>query len=59
MEKPLSAYCFFVFVFGGTGVLNSGLQACKAGTVLLEPHLQSISALVILEMGISRTICPA
>jgi hypothetical protein len=23
----------------GTGVLNSGLHACKAGTLLLEPHL--------------------
>jgi hypothetical protein len=27
----------FLLVFGGTG-----LCACKAGTLLLEPHLQSI-----------------
>jgi hypothetical protein len=37
----------FFFFFGGTWGLNSGLHAykagtCKAGTLLLEPHLQSI-----------------
>jgi hypothetical protein len=31
---------FFVFLVG-LG-LNSGLCSCKAGIVLLEPHLQSI-----------------
>jgi hypothetical protein len=33
--------------------LNSGLGTCKAGALLLEPHLQSPVhfALVILEMG--------
>jgi hypothetical protein len=31
--------------------LNSELHTCKAGTLLLEPQLQSIFALVILEMG--------
>jgi hypothetical protein len=31
--------------------LNSGFCACKAGTLPPEPHLQSIFALVILEMG--------
>jgi hypothetical protein len=29
-------------LFGGIGVFNSGLCACKAGTPLLEPHVQSI-----------------
>jgi hypothetical protein len=33
------------FIFGETGVCK-----CKAGTLPLEPHLQSIFALVILEM---------
>jgi hypothetical protein len=37
-------------------VLNSGLQACKAGTLPLEPCLQSIFALVMLEMG-GLSIC--
>jgi hypothetical protein len=30
--------------------LNSGLCACKAGAILLEPHVQSIFSLVILEV---------
>jgi hypothetical protein len=38
--------------------LNSELHTCKAGTLLLEPHLQSIFSLVILEIGLSGTICP-
>jgi hypothetical protein len=35
--------------------LNSGFGACKAGALVLELHLWSIFALVILEMG---SICP-
>jgi hypothetical protein len=33
---------FFGVGWVGTGVLNSSLHICKAGTLLLEPHLQSI-----------------
>jgi hypothetical protein len=29
------------FIFSPV-VMNSGLHACKAGTLLLEPHLQSV-----------------
>jgi hypothetical protein len=32
----------FFFFFGRIGV-GTQLQACKAGSLLLEPHLQSIS----------------
>jgi hypothetical protein len=39
---------------GGNGGLNSGLHTCKIGTLLLESHLQSIFALVILKMGSSE-----
>jgi hypothetical protein len=38
-----------VFFFWWDGGLNLGLLACKAGVLLLEPHLESV--LVILEMG--------
>jgi hypothetical protein len=31
----------------------------KAGALSLEPHLQSIFALVILEKGVSQTFCPS
>jgi hypothetical protein len=30
---------FYVFGFGGTVGLDSGLCICKAGTLPLEPHL--------------------
>jgi hypothetical protein len=46
---------FFVclFVFGGTGVLNSGFHICQAGALQLEPHLQSILLwLFFLEKGL-------
>jgi hypothetical protein len=42
----LCTYCF-----GGTGVWISGLGACKAGTLWLEPHLQTILLWLFLEMG--------
>jgi hypothetical protein len=32
----------FFFFFGEAGILNLGLCACKAVTLTLEPHLQSI-----------------
>jgi hypothetical protein len=38
--------------------LNSGLHTHKAGALLLEPHLQSIFALIIFGDGVSRTIFP-
>jgi hypothetical protein len=41
--------------------LNSGLHTfytCRTVAVLLETHLQPIFALVILEMGVSQSICP-
>jgi hypothetical protein len=38
------------FVLAGLG-LNSVLCSCKASALTLEPHLQSIFALVILEMA--------
>jgi hypothetical protein len=41
---------FYFYILVGL-VLNSGFHACKAGTLPFEPHLQSIFALVILEMG--------
>jgi hypothetical protein len=31
--------CFYLFIFGSTGVLNSGHYACEAGSLLLEPCL--------------------
>jgi hypothetical protein len=31
--------------------LNSGFHTYKAGSLMLEPHLQFIFALLILEMG--------
>jgi hypothetical protein len=31
--------------------MNERLHTCKAGVLPLEPHLQSIFGLVILEMG--------
>jgi hypothetical protein len=37
---------FFLVYWG----LNSGLSTCKAGTLLLEPHLQ-------FKMGFSWTLC--
>jgi hypothetical protein len=39
------------FFFGWDWGLNSGLCSHKAGILLLEPHLQSIFALVVLEIG--------
>jgi hypothetical protein len=41
-------FYFIYLFFGSTGVLNSGLHACQAGTVLLEPLLP-LFALVIFE----------
>jgi hypothetical protein len=39
--------------------LNSGLHACKAGTLPLEPHLQSILLWLFWRWGgVSQTICP-
>jgi hypothetical protein len=47
-------FCFFWWDWG----LNSGLHACKAYTLSLEPHTLPVHfALVILEMGVSQTIC--
>jgi hypothetical protein len=40
-----------MFFLGGTGVLNSGFYACLADTLLLEPSLQALFVLVILEIG--------
>jgi hypothetical protein len=49
--------------FGGRGVgwdwdLKSGFHVCKAGTLPLKSHLQSIFALVILEMRSHMDYCP-
>jgi hypothetical protein len=33
---------FFSFLFDGTSVLNPGLHACYAGTLLLELHTQPL-----------------
>jgi hypothetical protein len=38
--------------------LNSGLCICKAGTLLLEPHLQSILLWWFWRWDLERTICP-
>jgi hypothetical protein len=35
--KTSHLFFFFFFFFGS---LNSGLRACRAGILLLEPHLQ-------------------
>jgi hypothetical protein len=42
--------CLFFF-FCWDLDLNSGLHLCKAGTLLLKPHLQSILLWLFLEMG--------
>jgi hypothetical protein len=45
----------FFLAEGGVWSLSSGLYACKAGTLLLEPHLRSISfnsKLKIYEFGL-------
>jgi hypothetical protein len=34
--------------------VNLELGTCKADALLLEPHLQSIFALVVLEMGLAN-----
>jgi hypothetical protein len=39
------------FFFWWNWRLNSSLRICKAGALPLEPHLQYIFALVILDMG--------
>jgi hypothetical protein len=41
--------CVPSLFFGGGGDwgLNSGVGTCKAGSLLLEPHLQCIFALMI------------
>jgi hypothetical protein len=39
----ITIFSFFLFFFGRIGGLNSGLCAYKAGTLSLEPHLQSCS----------------
>jgi hypothetical protein len=49
----------FFWEGGGDWGLNSGLCTCKVGTLSLEPHLQTIFALVILEMEVSRSFCPS
>jgi phosphotransferase system glucose/maltose/N-acetylglucosamine-specific IIC component len=36
---PSHHLSMFLFFFGGIWALNSGLHACKAGTLTLEPHL--------------------
>jgi hypothetical protein len=43
----VTAFFFFLLV----GI--QGMNACKAGTLPLEPHLQSF-AVIILEMGVSQ-----
>jgi hypothetical protein len=45
-SPPLLFSFFFSFFMG----LNSGLCTCKVGAQPFEPHLQPISALVILEI---------
>jgi hypothetical protein len=45
------------FFFGGTGFEIRSSQ-CKAGTLPCEPHTPPVHfALVILDMGVYRTIC--
>jgi hypothetical protein len=39
LDYFIHLFIYVLVVFGG---LNSGLHACKAGTLLLEPHLQFI-----------------
>jgi hypothetical protein len=51
----ISAINLIYFVYWWDSGLNSGLCAYKAGALLLEQHLHF--AVVILEMGVSRTIC--
>jgi hypothetical protein len=36
--------------------LNSGLRVCKAGTLLLEPHLQSILLWLFLRWGLVNSL---
>jgi hypothetical protein len=45
-------WCFFSFL-GGTLELNSGLHACKAGTLALEPHLYSLKLLFLIKVLIA------
>jgi hypothetical protein len=40
-RNPTQKKPFFITFIWGEGV-NSGLPTCKAGTLLLESHLQSI-----------------
>jgi hypothetical protein len=41
-RHPEHGSSFFSFLFCWDRGLNSGLHACKAGALLLQPHLQSI-----------------
>jgi cadmium resistance protein CadD (predicted permease) len=55
------AVTIFFFFWMGLGFefrASHLLQACKIGTQTLEPHLQSIFALVILEMGSHELFAP-
>jgi hypothetical protein len=57
-HAQLNFFLFFFVYMGGTWSLNSELHASKADTLLLEPNLQSIFALVILEMGSCKLFSP-
>jgi hypothetical protein len=50
LNKLVSQSFFFFFFWWDCG-LNSGLRTCKAGALLLEPHLQTILLWLFLEMG--------
>jgi hypothetical protein len=47
----MSKITFLLLLFLVALGFEQRLHTCKAGTLPLEPHLQSIFALVILEMG--------
>jgi hypothetical protein len=47
----------FLKIFLWDWGLNSGFCVCKAVTVLLEPHLQSILLWLFWRLGVSGTIC--
>jgi hypothetical protein len=48
----------FLLLFFWEWGLNTGFHACKVGTLPLEQYFQSIFVLIILEKGVSWTVCP-
>jgi hypothetical protein len=50
MGAPLRRF-LFVFVFWWAWDLNLGLPTCKAGLLLLKPHLQSLKRFLMDKFG--------